>query len=157
MKSIDFLRRERALTIEKYAQDLFDGGWNCAESTVAALAHFLRFESSNIPRMATGFGGGMGRSKNLCGAVTGAVIAFGLLAGRDQPTDSKDFCYRAVTDFLAEFGRHFGSINCFELTGLDFNDPAGQEVYRQRIHAERCTHYVRYAVRCVLEKAQEAV
>ena len=156
MEPTDSIRRNPALTIEEYAQELFDGGWNCAESTVAALAHFLRFESPNIPRMATGFGGGMGRSKNLYGAVTGAVIAFGLLAGRDQPSNTKDFCYHAVAEFLAEFVQRFGSVNCFELTGLDFNDPVAQEVYHQRIHAECCTQYVRYAVRRVLEKAQEA-
>jgi len=62
--------------IQDYAQSLFDGSLNCAESTILALTKFFGIQSPVIPRIATGFGGGFSRTKNVCGALSGGIMAW---------------------------------------------------------------------------------
>ncbi|MGB9552963.1 MAG: C-GCAxxG-C-C family protein [bacterium] len=140
---------------QDYAQFLFDGGLNCAESTVASLSRFLGVESHLIPQIATGFGGGFARTKGVCGAVTGAVMGLGLLFGRNQAQESKEICYQKTQEFINSFLETFGSLNCFELSGIDFNTPQGARLYREKAHSERCVRLVRFAVEKVLSLRPE--
>ncbi len=136
--------------IQDYAQSLFDSGLNCAESTITALADYLRLKDSSIPKIATGFGGGFSRTKNVCGAVTGAIMALGLLFGRNQATESKEQCYAKTQKFINSFTETFGSINCFELSGVDFNTREGALLYKEKVHRECCVKLVRFAVEKVI-------
>lgn len=75
---------------EDEAKRLFDNGFNCAESVLLATSHekFAQSIGGIIPRIATGFGGGIARNGDVCGALTGGVMAIGLALGRVSPEDS---------------------------------------------------------------------
>ena len=140
--------------IQDFAQSVFDSGLNCAESTILALAKYLERENDLIPRIATAFGGGMSRTKSVCGVVSGALMAIGLLWGRNRSGESKDKCYAEASLFIDDFKQKFGSINCFELSGLDFSCPDDLKLYREKIHSECCVELVRYAVEKVFERSK---
>ncbi len=142
--------------IQDFAQSIFDDGLNCAESTLTALARYLDRKNEIIPRIATAFGGGMSRTKNVCGAVTGALIALDLLWGRDQSNESKDKCYAEASRFINDFQQKFGSINCFELSGMDFSRSDDLKLYKEKIHSECCVKLVRYAVERIFERSKNA-
>jgi C_GCAxxG_C_C family probable redox protein len=133
------------------AQEYFDGGFNCAESTLVALAIHFGKTAPNVPSIATAFGGGMARTRNVCGAVSGALMALGLLCGRSHSSDDKDRCYALASELIQAVQSHCGSINCFDLTGLDFTQPDHQQAYKEKIHGEVCVPLVRYIVDRVME------
>jgi len=133
------------------AQQYFDGGFNCAESTLVALAIHFGKTAPNIPSIATAFGGGMARSRNVCGAVTGALMALGLLYGRSHRDDDKERCYTLAAELIQAVQLRSGSINCFDLTGLDFTQPDGQQAYKEKVHGEVCVPLVRYIADRVME------
>lgn len=129
----------------------FDGGFSCAEAVFLAGAAALGVESDLIPKLATGFGGGLSRTKSLCGAVAGAVMVLGLKHGRRAVTDDRSAILAKVQELVAGFRQEFGSENCYDLTGLDFNTLEGQGVYKERIHAQ-CRTYVVWCLRKALEE-----
>jgi len=132
--------------IQDYAQSLFDGGLNCVQSTIASLAKFLGVESDLTPKIATGFGGGFSRTQSAYGAVTGAIMGLGLLFGRNQAREHKETCYGKTQEFITSFLKTFGSLNCFQLSGIDFNTSEGARLYKEKVHQECCLKLVRFAV-----------
>ena len=70
--------------VRKAAEDSFASGLYCAESVVMAIADAEGVESELLPRVATGFGGGMARTGGACGALTGAIMGVGLALGRSS-------------------------------------------------------------------------
>jgi len=100
-----------------------------------------------IPRIATGFGGGIGRNGDVCGAVIGGVMAMGLALGRDKAKQSREPCYPAVDRFYNDFRTRFGSCKCRELTNANLKTPAGAKVYRAEVHNDVCTPIVTWAAR----------
>ncbi|MFA6448796.1 MAG: C-GCAxxG-C-C family protein [bacterium] len=95
----------------------FDSGYNCAESVLLAMMETFDIKSSIAPRMASGFGGGISRCGYTCGAFSGAVIAFGLLFGRDKPEDDRANSYSKVQEFDKRFVEKFGAVDCATLIG----------------------------------------
>lgn len=71
----------------KSAGDFHNLGFNCCESVLLGASEFLGVTSELIPKIATGFGGGIGHTGRICGAVTGAVMALGIKYGRTSPQD----------------------------------------------------------------------
>ncbi len=132
----------------------FDGGYNCAESIVLALA------PDALPaaqRAGTALGGGIARRGLACGCLTGCAVAVGLRLGRRDPGDgaSKELCYRIVGNVLDRFERAFGSVECRKLTGLDFGVEHPQEEL-DRVHAEVCTKLVRFVAEAAIAELAEA-
>ncbi len=105
--------------ISQRAGEVFESGYYCAESVLLAVAESRGIESELIPRIATGFCGGMSRTCGTCGAVSGGVMAIGLCLGRTAPGESVAPAYSAVGKFSEKFKARFGSINCKDLTGCD--------------------------------------
>lgn len=96
-----------------------------------------------------GFGGGIGRQQDVCGAVSGAVMALGLKPGRNQPTfkERMDALRPEVAELYAEFVREFGAADCRALTDVDFAQPGGHELLMERgIKADRCCKFVSFVV-----------
>lgn len=112
---------------EKKALENFSMELNCAQATPSAFAEELGVEEKKALKLASGFGGGMGRLAGTCGAVTGAVMVIGLrygyTAGDDK--DSKDHTYRLVRHFARQFNAKNGSIICKELLGHDVSTTEG--------------------------------
>jgi C_GCAxxG_C_C family probable redox protein len=139
------------MVIDERATRYFNSGYNCAESVLLAVNKNIDPTSGNtgtsIPRMATGFGGGIAKNGDTCGAVTGAVIAISLALGRDTSGESRDRCYDAVDRFYNDFVRVFGTCKCRELTGLDLKNQAEMDAYRAKIHADVCSPIVAWAAK----------
>ena len=105
------------------AAELFLGGYNCAQAVAVAFCDLTGLEEKQAAKMASAFGGGMGRLREVCGAVSGMLLVLGILDGYDDPTDdaAKKALYSRVQELAREFREENGSIICREL--LD-NPPA---------------------------------
>ena len=99
------------------AEQLFREGYNCAQSVLIAFGDLTGIEKDTAARLASSFGGGLGRLREVCGAVSGAAMVLGLICGYADPTDSeaKKAHYALVQDFAARFKEKNGSIICREL------------------------------------------
>jgi len=122
------------------AKALFEEGYNCAQAVVGAFAEELGIDRETACRLGSSFGGGMGGMREVCGTVSGMLIAAGLLYGYTDPNDrqGKIAHYRRVQELAGRFRDEHGSIVCRELLGLGEHpkpkDPEQrtQEYYRKR-------------------------
>jgi len=143
------------MNVEEEARSRFNSGYNCAESVLIVVSKHAdtKFESpqSCIPRIATGFGGGIARNGDGCGALVGGAMALSLKLGRDNSSDSRDACYAAVDRFYREFTAAFGSCRCRDLTGVDLKNPEQRRIYEIEIHERRCNPIVAWAAKRAYE------
>ncbi|MCE5198137.1 C-GCAxxG-C-C family protein [bacterium] len=146
---------------KQIALDLFAKKYNCAEATLSALVQALDLDSNCDPRIATGFGAGLGRWGEVCGAVAGAVMAIGLVYGRTgvDDIDSRERVYPKVNQILQAFEQEFGSIRCLDLTGCDMRTPEGMARSKELdLHGSVCPKFVAFAteaaVRIINEKRE---
>lgn len=129
----------------------FDNGFNCAESVLLALSEDLgvasECECECIPKVATGFGGGM-KTGSVCGAVSGAVIAFGLKYGRTHANEveKRARVYQLVQEFMTQFKKKHKTIVCSELLGVNVHTEEGIRKYREEPLHVKCQNYVTTAV-----------
>ena len=107
------------------AAELFLGGYNCAQSVAVAFCDVTGLEEKFAARMVSSFGGGMGRIREVCGAVSGMFLVLGLLYGYDTPGDdvSKKRLYTDVQALAAKFREQCGSIVCREILKNPPTDP----------------------------------
>ena len=108
------------------AVDNFMQGYGCCQSVVAAFAYLYNLDDTMAKRIAAGFGGGVGRMRMMCGAVSGIVILAGLDRGQIDGADrkGKSMCYKVVQELLDEFKVQNGSVVCAELLGLKGHEKA---------------------------------
>jgi C_GCAxxG_C_C family probable redox protein len=113
-------------------------------------------QSDIIPRIATGFCGGISRTCGMCGAVSGAIMALNIFYGRNIPNEPTDENYIAVRKFLEDFEKRFGSSNCKELTGCDLGTQEGHDTFSSsRKLIEQCKEYVEEATRMAMSIIEE--
>ena len=111
-------------------------------------------ESELIPRIATGFHGGVGGSHRwTCGALSGGVIAAGMALGREKPGESAKRVDTFVQRLLSDFEKRFGSVNCYELVGIPHEEEEWSEKWWAMNMGDRCVHFVRFVVGRWLELA----
>ncbi len=110
-----------------------------------------------VPKVATGFGGGISRRGDICGALTGGIMALGVTFGRDKEGQGDaDFTYEKSRQLIDEFKEKFGEFDCFKLTGCDFLAPGGYEEFQRKgIKEELCINLVRFAARRAAELMRE--
>ena len=98
--------------VEQRTEELFEGGLHCAEAVLAAVLEGQGVAGQS-PRAASAFGGGIGRSKQeLCGALSGGLIALGLLQGRDTQDERWDAVAAAAAAARARFEADHGCTTC---------------------------------------------
>lgn len=102
------------------AMKYFKEGYNCSQSVFLAFAEEYGMDAKTALRLSSSFGGGMGRLREVCGAVSGMFLAAGLLYGYDSPTDrrAKTKHYQRIQELAARFKEENGTIVCKELLGL---------------------------------------
>lgn len=102
------------------AVENFMAGYGCCQSVVAAFADLYGLDDILAKKIAAGFGGGVGRLRMMCGAVSGIVILVGLHCGQTEGDDreGKSACYKVVQDLLAQSRKQNGSLICAEILGL---------------------------------------
>jgi C_GCAxxG_C_C family probable redox protein len=139
----------------KYAVSLFDRDFNCAQSVFAAFATRLGMEESRMLKLASPFGGGVARRGQVCGAVSGGLLALGLARGVDDPS-GKEAAYQLGQQFLTRFESRHGSILCRELLGVDISSDAGRQTAREKgLFKNLCPHFVGDAVDIVRAMLEE--
>ena len=102
------------------AVDNFMAGYGCCQSVVAAFADLYGLDEIMAKRIAAGFGGGVGRLRMMCGAVSAIVMLVGLDCGQTEGSDreGKSACYKVVQELLAQSEAENGSLICAEILGL---------------------------------------
>jgi C_GCAxxG_C_C family probable redox protein len=137
---------------KEIAAQHFTGGYNCAQSVLALFAGDYGLDQNHAVSLATGFGSGIARLGQVCGAVSGACMVIGLKYGStpsDEPNfqEQKEKTYLLVSDFAENFKERNRSINCSELIGYDLDDPTQHaEAKRLGVFSTLCTKFVRDAV-----------
>lgn len=131
------------------------GSWNCAQSVLGVFCADIGLDRETAMKLASGFGAGMARKQEVCGAVSGAIMVIGLKHGQAREDDkaAKEAAYRLSRELMDRFQVEFGSCLCRELLpGLDLATEAGHMRYKAEGWSERvCRPCVRAAVR-ILEK-----
>jgi len=143
--------KAKELALERFAEK-----FNCAEATLMGVASAEGLDCNCIPRIATGFGGGIGGWGEVCGALTGAVMAFGLKYGREsaEDTDSKNAVGALVRKLFEAFEKEYGTVRCYELTECDMRTPEGMAQAKERdLHNSFCPKFVAFAA----EEAQRLI
>jgi C_GCAxxG_C_C family probable redox protein len=98
----------------KQAGQLFNQGFTCSQAIFAAFAPQLGLSEEIALKIASPFGGGIARTGDLCGVVTGAVMVLGLRYGHTTPVEpnSKELSYQKVREFLTLFQEHHQDLLC---------------------------------------------
>lgn len=139
------------------AGQLFLQGYNCAQAVFCAFTDVTGYDLDTSARMASSFGGGLGRLRETCGVVSAAALVLGITEGYDDPADyeAKKRHYALVREFAERFRAENASINCRELlTRAGLKPESGgepeqrsEEFYRRR----PCPHLVYDAARILDE------
>lgn len=110
---VENMRKERAMK-------LFEEGYNCAQSVFLAFEDLYDIDRSTAASLSSSFGAGMGRLREVCGAVSGMFLAAGMLYGYDDPKarEEKAEHYARIQELASAYEREHGSIVCRELLGL---------------------------------------
>ena len=130
--SEELLQRLQDSPHARKAMENFRSGYNCSQSVVLAFEDVHGLDEKTILRLASGFGGGMGRLREVCGSVSGTFMVAGFLYGYDEPKDyeGKKELYARIQELAASFRKINGSIVCRDLLGL--KDGASSPVPEQR-------------------------
>lgn len=130
------------------AKELFVQGYNCSQSVLGAFCPDAQISLDTALKISCGFGGGVGRQRGLCGAVSGMCMAYGLARGYSQPDEAaKIAAYEDIRTLCAEFRAVHSSLICAELLGEQPNGAfALPEKRTEHYYATRpCGEYVAFA------------
>ena len=132
---------------EKKASDYYASGFNCAEAVLkATIEQRMSNVSPDLSKFATVLGGGVGGSREeMCGALSGGVLAIGLLHGRTQPGVDVQKAKDLATEFRQRFIKEFGTTNCGKLV----------EQFGEEHRSERCRQLTGTTARLLSELLDE--
>ena len=135
------------------AVDLFVEGYNCAQAVAAAFGDLTGLDEKTAAKMASCFGGGMGRMREVCGAVSGMLLVAGVLYGYDDPkaTTEKRELYAQVQAMAGQFRQELGSIVCRDLLKNPPSDPNPTPRTEQFYKERPCARMVATAARIMDE------
>ena len=106
------------------AAELYVNGYNCAQSVAMAFSDVTGLDEKTSARLVSAFGGGMGRLREVCGAVSGMFFVLSILYGYDSPVDvQKKRVYTDVQALAEKFRKENGSIICREILNNPPSDP----------------------------------
>ncbi|WP_425057686.1 hypothetical protein SCACP_22210 [Sporomusa carbonis] len=113
--------KSQEVSVKNLAGNYFKEGYNCAESVARAFRDFLKLNvSDEALKMASGFGGGLGHSGCMCGALSGATMVLGMLQGRTSKEQNRGPIYTSAGDFHSIFTENFGAACCRVLNRHEF-------------------------------------
>ncbi|MDO5016367.1 MAG: C-GCAxxG-C-C family protein [Eubacteriales bacterium] len=135
---------------EKVAQDLFNQGCNCAQASFAPFAADAELSQDQALRIASAFGGGIAKSGNLCGALSGALMAAGVCKGYGlgvTPEEKSAFADQ-MKELYDRFEAEFSSVMCHELKAKNEQDIADGKLCPE---GKACMRYVLFATKLAEE------
>ncbi|HOU51346.1 MAG: C_GCAxxG_C_C family protein [Smithella sp.] len=108
------------MTKEVKATAFFKQGYNCAQAVLLAFADDLKMDKNTVIKLTSSFGGGMGRLREVCGAVSGIFMVAGMFWGYTDPDNNRAKAehYRRIQKLASQFKEIHGSIICRDLLGL---------------------------------------
>lgn len=136
------------------AAELFLSGCNCSQAVLAVFGDVTGLDTELAKKIACGFGGGIGRQREVCGAVSGMILAANLLYGYTDPGEkdiNKKAHYTLVQTLCARFREEAGSIVCREILKNPPSDPAPTPRTAQYYATRPCTRMVMLAARVLDE------
>ena len=141
------------MDIKKEAQKYFEDHCNCAQSVFAPFANRYGLALDIALKIAMPFGGGMGHAGQVCGAVSGGLMAIGLARGiSTYDLEKKYACYDLAQEFQVRFRELYGEITCPGLLGYDIGDPEELEKVRELdLFHTKCPKFVGDAAMIVEE------
>lgn len=140
------------MTREERVVEFFNNGYNCAQAVLGAFCEDMGLDLTTAFKLASGFGGGV-RSGELCGAVSGAVMAIGLKCGYyiEKDFEQKGYCNKKSYEFIEKFKEANNSVLCRDLLGIDIRCPDDHITpTAKKAHQSICPKMVASAVK-VLE------
>ena len=133
------------MTRPELAKQYFEEGCNCAQATFLAFSDLTKMDRDTALKISSSFGGGMGRLREVCGAVSGMFMAAGLLYAtvNTDSQEEKAAHYARIQALAAAFKKKHGTIICRELLGVDANgnptpDARTPEYYKSRPCSQLC-------------------
>ena len=154
------MKYDHAQKAQKYfLQKYFLDGYNCAQAVFCAFEDLTGLDVTTSARLASSFGGGMGRLREVCGTVSGALLVLGIVCGYDDPKagQAKTDHYHLVQEFVRRFREINGTILCRELLeGVKTQPGNDPEARTPEYYARRpCLRHVGEAARIVDELLSE--
>ena len=141
---------------EEKAVALFEQGYNCAQAVFTAYADLFGIDETTALKLSASFGGGMGRMREVCGAVSGMFMVCGLVNGSTDPADraAKAANYAKVQELAAAFkAQNSGSILCRDLLAAQSVRSAEGSVPTERTasfyHERPCVKHIRQCARLI--------
>lgn len=116
------------------AVEMMIAGYNCAQSVLSVFCEDLNFDKEAALKLTTGFGAGMARRQEVCGAVTGAIMVISLKFGRGLADENAvaENTYLLVGEFMKRFSDIYGSCLCWDLLdGCDLMTETGRIFYKE--------------------------
>ena len=128
----------------------FSEGYNCAQSVFYSFCDDLHFDKNTALKMACGFGAGMGRKEEVCGAVTGGIMVIGAKYGRGERDDrtATELTYKKTRELMDRFEKKHGAFICRKLLkGCELTTEEGQKHFKENDLANQiCKPCVRSVV-----------
>ena len=138
------------------ARELFKQGYNCAQSVFCTFAEDVGMDFETALKLSSSFGGGMGRLREVCGAVSAMFMIAGLKQGYITPNNDeiKGAHYEFIQNLAKEFEKKHGSIICRELLGLDVkhDSPVPSKRTEQYYQDRPCEEFIATAAEIISEK-----
>jgi len=139
---------------EENAIGNFRSGFNCSQAVITAYADDLSFDKNLALGISSGFGGGMGRMQETCGAVTGSFMVFGIYNSKKYAdnNDKKEATYSLIQKFSEKFKLLHGALDCKSLLGCDLKTEEGQLFAKEnRLFETLCENCISDSIRIVDE------
>jgi C_GCAxxG_C_C family probable redox protein len=139
------------------AATYFSEGYNCAQSVLLTMCEYWNGKNHLIPKIATGFGGGIGRCGSVCGALTGGVMAIGIKYGTNEPSVEKRLlAYELSQKLYKTFEKQHGSVFCRRLIGYDLSNPDElEEARKSQVFQEKCDKIIRKTIKSLIELGED--
>lgn len=126
----------------------FMSRFTCSAAVFSAFSKDLNLDSDTAKKIACGFGAGISKTGNICGAVSGAIMVIGLKYGKTEAGNeaATEKTRALVRQFMQEFTKKNGSVCCTDLLGYDLSDPEAYAAAKESgLFTTKCPGYVRDA------------
>lgn len=144
--------------VSEEAAKHFNDGYNCAQSVLLAMFEYWNGQNVLIPKIATGFGGGIGRCGSVCGALAGGVMAIGTKFGTNVASaESRQQSYELSQALYRQFELRHGTVLCRELINYDLSKPEELEkAHEAKVFDRKCASYLRSVIEILLGLSEKS-
>lgn len=135
------MKSKNEVAVEKFLE-----GYNCAQAVFYSFSDDLQFDKNTALKIACGFGAGMGRKEEVCGAVTGGILVIGAKYGRGENEDktATELTYTKTRELMNRFAEKHGSFICRKLLkDCELTTEEGQKYFKDNdLFNKTCKHCV---------------